>query len=124
MLFYRSNEECNQKLQKLPDFVFDKYNLGWELPDNLRPSQFCADNNLDSKVRTCPGDSGGPAIVREYVHGRDQFTIIGITSGGLGGRTCEENYGVPDWYTYVAHYEVIQEYKPITVKETNRRLII
>ena len=82
------------------------YQIKLILPELLKSSQFCADNNLDQEVKTCKGDSGGPSIIRDFVDGSDQFTIIGITSGGLGGVSCSGKHGVPDWYTFVAHHEV------------------
>jgi len=100
----RSNIECNYKYEEL-----DEYRLyGSIYPDLLKDFQFCADNNLNQKVRTCPGDSGGPAIVRKFVDRRVQFTLMGIVSGGFGsGKDCSNDYGVPDFYTFVAHEEIL-----------------
>ena len=102
MFHLRSNIECNYKHEELDE---DRL-YGSIYPDLLKDIQFCADNNLNQKVRTCPGDSGGPAIVRKFVDRRGQFTLMGITSGGFGRKDCSSDYGVPDYYTFVAHEEV------------------
>ena len=103
-MHFRKNSECNQKIKELKKDVF--LNVKSHLPDLLKDTQFCADNNLDQEEKTCKGDSGGPSIIRPSIL-EDKFTIIGITSGGLGGASCSGKRDVPDWYTFVAHHEVL-----------------
>ena len=67
----------------------------------IKNTQFCGFNE-----RTCYGYGGGPVLVRQFVARKDQFTIIGITSGRFGGDNCNEKQGVPDYYTYLEHEEV------------------
>ena len=64
----RSKSEC--------DFMYsnnlsrqDEARVRRNLPDLVSSTLFCADNNLDKKIGTCNGDSGGSSIVRYYSHG-------------------------------------------------------
>ena len=58
----RSNEECNTKYSQTDRR--NRIRLRRELPNQLISSQFCADNNIDTGIGACNGDSGGPSFVR------------------------------------------------------------
>ena len=62
----RSKSECDfmysNNLSRL-----DKLRVRKFLPDLVSSSLFCADNNLDQRIGTCNGDSGGPSVIR-YSH--------------------------------------------------------
>ena len=49
--------------------------------------------------------SGGPGFKREFTHGEDRYTILGIVSGSLNSFTCGGE--LPDYYTYVGSQEIL-----------------
>ena len=90
--FCRPNAECNTIYSTL----VGKPTLSRYLPELLISSQFCGGNPSGS---TAPGDSGGPSILRTWNSG-SQYVLVGIVSGGF-------EFGA-DFYTYVAHEEVME----------------
>ena len=97
----RSKEECNDKYNAMGDLI--QARLKAFIPDLFSDSMFCADSTLDDQVGTCKGDSGGPAIYRQYRNGRNQYILFGVVSGGLGCGLEE----FPDFYTFTAHEEIL-----------------
>jgi len=92
--------ECNLKYNQT-----DRRNIlrfKNQLPRQLLASQFCADNNINTGIGACNGDSGGPAFVRKFLNGAEKFVVLGATSGSI---TC--GGGVPDFYTYLAHQDIL-----------------
>ena len=61
-------------------------------------SQFCAGSL--SGGTTAPGDSGGPALTKQWIDGGEQWQLIGIVSGGF-------QFGNP-FYVFVAHPDILQ----------------
>jgi hypothetical protein len=59
----RSNSECNAHYNGTGGRR-DMAAIRSQLPRYIVDSQFCADNNIDSNVGTCHGDSGGPSFFR------------------------------------------------------------
>lgn len=92
----RSNEECNTIYGRTSRA--NQIRLKKQLPDLLKTSQLCADNNINTQIGTCNGDSGGPSFVRKFLKGEQKFFVVGVTSGSVqcGG-------GTPDFYTYLQY---------------------
>ena len=59
----RSNKECNSHYNGSGNRV-EKLAIQSQLPSYIVASQFCADNNINSNVGVCHGDSGGPSFFR------------------------------------------------------------
>ena len=120
----RSKSECDfmysNNLSRL-----DKLRVRRFLPDLVSSSLFCADNNLDRRIGTCNGDSGGPSVIRysqsswsptetspvniyfrEFVDGSRRFTLVGVIKGSLACSASSTGTYFPDLYTFVAHEKV------------------
>jgi len=101
----KSQEECNYQYDKA-----DQRHMKHYLPNKLQPSQFCA-GNYDVNVRTYFGDSGGPAIKREWSANRGaRYELLGIVSGKIP-RT-------DDLYVFVAHRQILPWIKSILLSES------
>lgn len=64
---------------------------------------FCADANLNQKTGVCFGDSGGPAIVRDFVDGSNRNILVGTVTGNLN--SC--GGGVPDIYNFIGNEKIL-----------------
>ena len=97
----RSREECNYKYRSVP-----AHKVAHFFPQLVTETMFCADNNLNTEVGTCWGDSGGPAIRRTWDEeaGAEVFTLVGVVSGNPAG--CLETRLYPDYYTFIGHPKV------------------
>jgi hypothetical protein len=58
----RGPDECNYKYNQTDRK--DMIRIKTQLPRLLISSQYCADNNVNTGIGTCHGDSGGPSFTR------------------------------------------------------------
>ena len=98
----RSRAECNYKYQSVKSHVKSFY-----FPELMTEAMFCADNNLNTDVGTCYGDSGGPVIRRNWDREEGEvFTLVGVVSGNPDG--CDKFRDYPDYYTFLGHKKILK----------------
>jgi len=98
----RSKNDCNYLLtnnvRRLDALRIKEY-----LPDLTTDSMFCADSILNpEETGTCNGDSGGPALIRNFKDGLYVHSLVGIVQGGIA---CGSKF--PDFYTDVANDKIL-----------------
>lgn len=91
-----SGAELSQVLREVDIPVLDDSMCEKSYKTHFYPEYMMCAGYLNGTKDTCQGDSGGPLFIRE----NDQFTVIGMTSFGLG---CASE-GYPGIYTRISAY--------------------